>query len=1097
MKCEGCSVDAPADFSFCPQCGRKFDPQCPGCGAPASPGFAFCPRCGTSLEAKPANAAANARPGSASVAARPGSTAGQSKDAVAETDRRLATIVFADLTGFTALSELLDPEDVRALQTDLFDALRAALLYEDAFVEKFVGDAVMAVFGAPTAHEDDPERALRAALDMHARVAALSERWKHRLPRPLELHIGVNTGRVVAGHIGSAAGAAYAVTGDAVNVASRLQSAAAPGQTLVSRNTHALTQYAFEFESGGAIELKGKAHPLGVYRLLGAARESRDGRARGLDALGLSTPFVGRSDELAQLRGAMTRAMAGRAQVLSLIGDAGIGKTRLVDEFIDAIVATPETAGATVRRTACLAHHVQPYSVIATFFREAFQIVPGDTLEQVEAKVDAGMRALEAQADEITMVVQISGYLLGLHAIDELREIEPERLGRQISMMLRTLLDYRIRQAPMVLVIEDLQWADAASLETLRTMADWLHQRAFTMILTYRPNFDARDLVVGRATHTMLRLEPLATGHLEAIMGAYFGVAARSCLSRTLSAHILQRSSGNPYFLEEILRGLIAGGTLTHDASGWHCRDDAQAIEVPATLEGLLLSRIDKLAAIERRCLQEAAVLGARFEAGVLREIASEGCDEQVLEALCDADFLEAEAQAAREAPQFRFLHMITRDVVYENLLLKRRVELHTRIGRVLEARQGTRPDRFEDIEALGHHFSLSDDPARGARYLVSAGDWARGLYANDDAIRLYQRAHDTLAACAQCDRREQLTVCERLGDLLAPLGRREEAERHYESVRLAAHESKDAPLEARILRKLAGMHWDAGEREKSLACLDRGMGLIEDAGADIEAAHLYQERGRIAFRVGDSEAALAWGERSLAGAEAIAGTTAPDSDAHRDAMIAVAQALNTLGAACARLDRPEAAVAHIERSIAIAEAEGLLQAACRGYANLGVLYANFNPGRAIETCKTGLDTAKRIGDLGFQSRLYANLAVAYCALTDQCDIQGLDAAKAAIDLDRQLGQIDHLAVPLIVLAQIHQCHGDPAEALKFYEEARLLAEEMNEPQLLFPVYDGLGTLYLDEGDPVKAEDYLIKANQVCERAGLDRDALVVLPFLC
>ena len=189
--------------------------------------------------------------------------------------------------------------------------------------------------------------------------------------------------------------------------------------------------------------------------------------------------------------------------------------------------------------------------------------------------------------------------------------------------------------------------------------------------------------------------------------------------------------------------------------------------------------------------------------------------------------------------------------------------------------------------------------------------------------------------------------------------------------------------------------------------------------------------------------------------------------------------------------------MSYIERSIAIAETEGLLQATCRGYANLGVLYATFNPGRAIETCKNGLDMAKRIGDLGFQSRLYANLAVAYCALTNQCDIEGLRAAEAAIDLDRQLGQIDHLAVPLIVLAQIHQCHGDPQAALRYYEEARVLAEGIGEPQLLFPVYDGLGTLYLELGDQAKAEACLVKADEVCDAAGLDRDSLVVLPFLC
>ncbi len=189
--------------------------------------------------------------------------------AVEQADRRTATILFADLTGFTALSERLDPEDVRALQTDLFEEMRAVLQREGAFIEKFVGDAVMAVFGAPTAHEDDPQRALRAAVQMHERVAALTQRWQHRLGQSLQLHIGVNTGRVVAGRIGSAQGGAYAVTGDAVNVASRLQSAADPGTTWVGQDTHALTSDAFVFETAGSVQLKGKSQPLTAFRLVG------------------------------------------------------------------------------------------------------------------------------------------------------------------------------------------------------------------------------------------------------------------------------------------------------------------------------------------------------------------------------------------------------------------------------------------------------------------------------------------------------------------------------------------------------------------------------------------------------------------------------------------------------------------------------------------------------------------------------------------------------------------------------------------------------------------------------------------------------------
>jgi adenylate cyclase len=1063
MKCEGCGFDAPADFSFCPKCGRKFADQ-------------------------------------GSIAPRP--PLAQPAAPTSEADRRPATILFADLTGFTALSERLDPEDVRALQTDLFDEMRVVLQREDAFVEKFVGDAVMAVFGAPTAHEDDPQRALRAALHMHERVAALTECWKHRLQQPLLLHIGINTGRVVAGHIGSSASAAYAVTGDTVNVASRLQSAAAPGTTLVSRDTHALTRDEFEFEPGGTVQLKGKSQPLAVFRLVRLASSSQGTDRDRVRASGLASRMVGRAQELAQLHEALQRMLGAGAQVVSVAGDAGIGKSRLVDEFLGQVRASSSGAGLTIRRTSCQAHQMQPYGVIARFFRDGFGLAPADSLQAVQAKVEAGLSAAGAQADDIALVVPMAGYLLGLNALQDLRDVEPERLNRQISMALRIVLDYRLRQAPLMLVIEDLQWADAASLEALSAMADWLHQQPLLMVLTFRPSFDAASFAIGRASHTALQLGPLDGAQIEEVLACCFGSGGLGWMPSVLLGRLVERAGGNPFFLEEMVRSLMAAKVLVAQEQGWFCDERETAAEVPATLEGLLLSRIDRLAPAQRHCLQEAAVLGATFDAALLRGVAGEGFEEALLDELCSAGYLASVTSGgtgsdAATSRGYRFCHLIARDVVYQNLLLRRRTELHGRIGRLLEARRSGSGDRFVDLESLGHHFSLSDEPARGARYLVAAGDWARGIYANDDAVRLYQRAQAALSSCPDCDPDEVLDISERLGDMFGPTGRREQAFAHYGRVLHGARQAADRRREARIQRKVAGLHWDAGAREQSLTCLNAGLQLLEGAEADIETAHLLQEMGRFAFRTGDNEAAVKWAERALADAQRAADLAAKDSAAHRDASTAAAQAMNTLGAALARLDRPEEAVSHIERSITIAEAEGLLHAACRGYANLGVLYATFNPGRAIETCKTGLDTAKRIGDLGFQSRLYANLAVAYCALTNQCDIEGLRAAQAAIDLDRQLGQIDHLAVPLIVLAQIHQCHGDPEAALRYYEEARLLAEGIGEPQLLFPVYDGLGTLYLDLGDPVKAEAYLVKANEVCESAGLDRDTLVVLPFLC
>jgi adenylate cyclase len=474
-------------------------------------------------------------------------------------------------------------------------------------------------------------------------------------------------------------------------------------------------------------------------------------------------------------------------------------------------------------------------------------------------------------------------------------------------------------------------------------------------------------------------------------------------------------------------------------------------------------------------------VIGSVFDPDLVRQVGDEHAEEtSVLGLLVRSDLVEELSER-----EYRFKHALVQEVVYGNLLQRRRAELHGRVGRALEQRHQARPERLEDLALLGHHFGSSDEPERGGFYLMAAGDWARRMYANADAVRHYERALAIFAARPE-RAADALAARERMADLLALTERRLEAQQHYELVHGAAAAAGDRVAQARVRRQLGALHWDAGDRERALAYLHAGLDLLEGSGEVIELAHLYQEMGRLSFRGGDNASAVAWAERALEQAER----------AGSDGTAAVAHALNTLGVALARLDRSEEALAHIERSARIALDEGLLQAACRSYANLGVLYARLDPGRAVETCLTGLETARKAGDLGFESRLYANLALAYCALTDRCDVDGLRAAETAIDLDRRLGQLDHLAVPLIVLGQIHECHGDADVALGYYREALALAEQAGEPQLLFPCYDGLATLALDRGDHAQAERYLMMAAEVAERAGLDRDSLVILPFL-
>jgi adenylate cyclase len=1014
-------------------------------------------------------------------------------------DRRPVTVLFADLTGFTSLSERLDPEDVRSLQSELYDELRAALARFGGFMEKYVGDAVMAVFGAPVAHEDDPERALRAAIEMHERVAVVSTGWERRLGRALTLHIGVNTGRVVAGTLGSQDGA-YAVTGDTVNTTARLQSAAAPGETLVSRATYLLTHHVFAFEPRGTVALKGKVEPVPVYRLIGIAEHPRS--ARGLEAHGLNAPLVGRDSELAQMLDTFRLALEGRAQVVSLIGEAGAGKSRLVDAFVQRLHRLPNTSALTIRHDICSSLGVEPYGVIASFIRQGYGVAPTDPVDIAQRKIEEGLRNLGMLAEDAAGVAPMSGYVLGLQSVERVRDIEPDRLNRQILLLVRTVLERRLDQGPLLLIVEDLHWADHASIQGMRVLVDSLVDRPLMLLFTYRPSFDGRALALSRVQHTALHLPPLGEGDVAAILQSFFGAAAETCISGALRELILRRAGGNPFYLEEILRGLIADGILVSGTEGWKAGGHPSLVDVPPTIEGLLLSRIDRLPAPHRRCLHEAAVLGPVFDPALLRQIATEPIEDGVFERLREADLLEpmpgmSGTDSTLHERSYRFSHALVHEVVYRNLLLSKRTELHGRAGRVLETLHGPHPERLEDLALLGHHFGLSEDRRRGARYLCAAADWARGIYANDDAIRHYARTLGILRECEACED-DLLDVHERLGDLLAPLGRAPEAFEHYQTVRSAAACAGDDTRQARICRKLGGLHWAAGERQQGLALFQAGLALLEGRTEDIELAHLYQEMGRLAFRSGDNVGAVGWAQRALAQAEratARAGNESPE--ARHEAAAAIAHALNTLGSALARLNRTDEAVEHIERSVAVAESEGLLQAACRSYANLGVLYANLNPGLAVETCLTGLETARKIGDLGFQSRLYANLAVAYCALTDRCDAEGLKAAQAAIDLDRRLGQRDHLAVPLIVLGQIHQCHGDLGVAMRYYREALAIAEETREPQLLFPCYDGIATVHLDQGNHAEAERYLIQAQGVSERAGLDRDSLVVLPFLC
>ncbi|AFL53820.1 adenylate cyclase [Sinorhizobium fredii] len=1085
MNCHECGSEIESGFAFCPKCGAKQQSSCPACGYRCAPHFAFCPSCGARLGA-PAEARPAPKP--ITMAPVPQAPAAPSAQDIGA-DRRTVTVLFADLCGFTGLSEQIDPEILQALQNELFEELTSAVETFGGFVDKFIGDALLALFGAPVAHEDDPERALRAALEMRDRAAQVSDRWHRRIGLPLSLHIGVNTGPVVTGGFGAGDTKSYSVTGDTVNTAQRLQALAGPDEILAGPVTYKLTRHAFAYETLGAVALRGKTGSLQVHRVGGALEAPRP--ARGLDALGLSAPLIGRDAEVARMRDCLVLACAGTAQVVRLTGEAGIGKSRLVSEFLATLGEDPRFAHVAVRRAACSPLGEPSYGTLATVLSSAYGIPPGGTAEETQERLASGLAEIGFSADELGELMPLLFHILGIGDREgALQHVAPDQIRRQLLSVIRTLFERRLERTPLLIVLEDLHWADSASLEALRFVLDRLDRRPLMLITTQRPDAGPERLAPGRTGVTALRLGPLSPADGQRLLAGFFGEA---CLPGSLRQQILARAGGNPLFIEEIVRGLIELETLRRDGSEWHVADGEARVDIPAGIEAMLLARIDRLPQEVRRLVHGAAVIGPRFDAELLAVIQPSDVASG-LELLCDAEIIEESARGGTQAPQgYRFVQSLLHEVVYNNLLVKRRTEIHAAIANALERRHGENPERFEDLAVLGHHYSQSADRARGAHYLMAAGDRASQLYANEDAIRFYRQAMAALATLGE-ERPDWFVARERIADLLVPFGERAQAEEHYRALLGSHRVSADPVASARILRKLGHLLWEAGKRDQAQARFTEASGLLERAEAPVESASLLQERGHLAFRMGDYLAASQWAEEALERVKALG----PDvsDETRREVALVTAEALNTKGVALARSGRTREAIEAVETSVAVAEAAALMHAACRGYTNLGVLYTIVDPKLAIDICRRGLDMAHRIGDLGFQARLLANLAVACCTFTDRCATEGVPAAQRAIEIDRALDQRDHLPVSLLVLGQIYQCHGRPADARQLYGEALDLAGETGEAQVLFPCYDGLATLCLDEGELAEAERQFRLAHDICESHDLDPEALVILPFL-
>ena len=820
--------------------------------------------------------------------------------------------------------------------------------------------------------------------------------------------------------------------------------------------------------------------------------------------------LIGREAERAQLLQIMQEARSGCGSLILLQGDAGVGKTRLAEEAL--VMARRLGCQTLVGR--CHEQQGTPALIAYTeVLEEASRLMPAPAFRQ----------AIIASAPELARLMPELHRLFPDMAPP--LQLPPELRQRYLFTSVREFLTRCSRFMPLVIFIDDLQWADESTLQLTQHLAQKLASLPIVIIAAYR-EVDAPPVAESKSgIHRLLdrvRGQPrdvftpqaikaaldqlVGQRHARAIVLRQFTHAdVQNALASLGKPHpparlvtaFADRTGGNPFFVAELFRHLKDEGRLFGARNEWVRDLDLNDVELPDTVRVVLERRITRVSSDTQDLLSAAAVLGHRFEPDLLEEVA------EVDGATLTAALHEAERARILTGPSgrrdisWRFTHPLTCQVLTTAIPQRQRQRLHLRVADAM-----TRIDQQSraHMSGIAHHLYYAGrlaDPARTARALIAAGDAAYAMYASEDAVQHYRRALEVLAE-TNGDKSGALAAQERLADMLALLGDRAAAMEHYEKVSGGYRAARATVDQARIARKTGTLHWQTGDRAEAMASYRRALDQISGSTAHLEAAHLYQELGLAAFRSGDNGKAVEWAERALQSAErALAEPGADPAHVRIAATTAIAQATNTIGVALARSGQLDAARERIERSLEAAQDLGLLDVACRAYANLGVLYSSVEPKRAIDVSLTGLEIASKIGAASLQSYIYANLATAYCALTERCDAEGLEAAKAAAALDRELGQLDHLAVPLVVIAQIHQCRGELTQAESTYREALALAEKIGEPQLIVPCYDGLATIHLDRGDRVRAEEFLHRAQQLCERTGLDPDTLLLLPFLC
>lgn len=986
-------------------------------------------------------------------------------------ERRVVTILFCDVKDSTAIAENLDPEEWAEIIDEAFDYLISPVYRYEGTVAQLLGDAILAFFGAPIAHEDDPQRAVLAGLAIQESILPFRKQIKKKHNIDFNIRVGINTGPVVVGEIGSDLKLEYTAIGDAINLASRMEQAAKPGTIQITGNTQKLVAPLFEFESLGRIKVKGKRQPVPTYRVLEA--KEQPGRLRGIQ--GLEAPLIGRKDEFDKLRAVINEVHQGRGQIVSLIGEAGLGKTRLIDEAVKEWELKSES-GITWMSNSISFDTARPYGL----FFETLRNTSGITADHTPEEVRKIIREFTAETDEkfrtrFTHAVEV---LLAVNVDGEGSSPKGEAIKRDLFESILVFMESACSQSPLLWVCDDLHWADPASIELLLHLFQLSEKYPILILCAFRPYrqspaWQIKSYADTKYPHryTEIELGPLSNDDSDMLIKSLLSI---SDLPAELLDAVLSKTEGNPFFLEEVIRELIDTAVVERDETGmrWKSETDIKAIAIPDNVQSLLVARIDRLAKDARQTLQLASVIGRSFYYRVLSTIAEKAdiLDDH-LNTLQRVDLI---LEAAR-VPELEYLfrHDLTREAAYKTILRRSRRKYHKKVGEAIETLFPTKLE--EEAHKLAFHFDQAKDNPKALNYYILAGDVAKRLFANKEALTHYDRARELVKSVqALSDQLIHLFISR--GRVLELTSAYDEALANYDDMAKSAEERQDQEMELESLNAKATLRVTinpAFDLQKGQILCDTALALAKKLNNRQAEAKVYWNLALLNNFAENPGESVKYGEIALE--------------------IAREQKMKELTAFVLHdLSSPYITIGKLHRARSVLEESTLLWTELGNSPMLadnrlrfGMVYLFLGEfDRSISFFQEALEISLATDNVFEQAMVNSFFAYTYFELGELGE--AIQYSQISITQSEQVGLPPILINAKAVLSFAYGLHGDVDRGITFAKQAQEIAEKQFPPFLPFPI-SVLTILYLLEGDIAAAETIaseLGDLNSLLYRAG-------------